>query len=263
MKIIKPLIGGHDGSSFRELLDLWQEHGLCTVESGPVVRSFGYSNDPDSPEAKCWIEKQGGILLYDFPRLNRLRHDYELCLFSNSFKEGVRNKKWIFWPRWSRIFNEKIRDLRIASKKFKCGFIGSPTNHKRNSIAEYWSKGCDVFHLGNAIDHSDYLDYCSKFKFGLCLPGVGPKCLRDVEYMGMGVIPVVVDRSAMDLYYEPPKENEHYIFVNDLSELSDKLDDLLCNETKIKYMSDSCVNWFERNCSIFGSFNTTQRIINE
>ena len=28
VKIIKPSIGGHDGSSFRELLDMWSERGF-------------------------------------------------------------------------------------------------------------------------------------------------------------------------------------------------------------------------------------------
>ena len=58
VKIIKPSIGGHDGSSFRELLDMWFERGYCRIEQGPAQRSQGYREDPDSPEAKCWVEEQ-------------------------------------------------------------------------------------------------------------------------------------------------------------------------------------------------------------
>ena len=49
VKIIKPSIGGHDGSSFRELLDMWFERGYCKIEQGPTQRSQGYREDADSP----------------------------------------------------------------------------------------------------------------------------------------------------------------------------------------------------------------------
>ena len=263
MKIIKPSIGGHGGCSFRELLDMWVERGFCEIEKGPEQRSTGYNEDPDSPEAKCWIEKQGGILLYDFPILDRLKNEYEMCLFANTYKEGEKNKKWIFWPKHSRLYEKKKKELRQNTKKYNCGFIGAPTNYNRNSIAEYWSKNCDLFHLGRSILHEDYLQYCSQFTFGLCLPGVGPKCLRDVEYMGMGVIPIIVDKNAVDLYYDPPVENEHYIFVQDIDEMISKIDDLLCNKNNVRSMSEACIDWFNKNCSIEGSFKTTMEIINE
>jgi len=96
MKIIKPTIGGHDGSSFRELLDMWEERGYCEIVPGPPQRSEGYASDPDSPEAKCWVNEVGDILLYDFPLLDRLQHGYNKCLFANTYKEGPKNHKWIF-----------------------------------------------------------------------------------------------------------------------------------------------------------------------
>ena len=83
MKIIKPLIGGHDGSSFRELLDAWEERKYCEVISGPTCRSKEYREDPDSPEAKCWVNQMGDILLYDFPILDRLRHEYNCLLYTS------------------------------------------------------------------------------------------------------------------------------------------------------------------------------------
>ena len=32
---------------------------------------------------------------------------------------------------------------------------------------------------------------------------------------------------------------------------------------KIKQMSEACIEWFEENCSVDGSFKTTMEIINE
>ena len=97
VKIIKPSIGGHDGSSFRELLDMWFERGYCRIEQGPAQRSQGYREDPDSPEAKCWVEEQGNATVR-LPNPRQVKNEYKQCLFSNTYKEGESNKKWIFWP---------------------------------------------------------------------------------------------------------------------------------------------------------------------
>ncbi len=263
IEVIKPVIGTHDGSSFRELLDLWQENGLCSIKHGPEQRSPGYKDDWDSPEAKCWVGGQGNILLYDFPILDRLQHDYEMCLFANLYKEGEKSKKWIFWPKHPRIMDEKKKELREITKQFKCGFIGTPINLERNSTAQYWSQACDLWHFGGKIDHLQYLENCARMLFGLCLTGVGPKCLRDIEYMAMGVVPIVVNRSAIEFYHNPPIEDEHYIFADNINDLTVKIDNLLSNTNKIKSMSSACIDWFETNCSIHGSFKTTMDIINE
>jgi len=260
LNIIKPSIGGHDGSSFRELIDLWQENNFCKITMGPTQRSEGYKDDPDSPEAKCWIEEQGNILLYDFPILDRLKNEYNQCLFANTYKEGQNNKKWIFWPKHSRQYDKLKTDLRKSSKKFKSCFIGTPTNQSRNSLASYWQQFCDLWSMSGGLNYESYLKYCSNSRFGLCLPGVGPKCLRDIEYMGVGVIPIVVDRMAMDLYYNPPIENEHYLFAQSITELHVKLLPILDSPTKMKQMSEACIEWFEENCSIEGSFKTTMEI---
>lgn len=263
IKIIKPSIGGHDGSSFRELLDMWEERGFCTVEMGPTTRSSGYMEDPDSPEAKCWIEEQGNILLYDFPILDRLKNEYKECLFANTYEEGEKNKKWIFWPRYSRLYEKSKSNLRNIEKTHKCCFIGTPTNLERNKIAQYWSQICDVWNFRGGLSYKSYLEICARCSFGLCLPGVGPKCLRDIEYMGLGTIPIVVNKAAMDLYHSPPVENEHYLFAEDAADCLSKMDKLLANPKKTKEMSQACIEWFEKNCSIEGSFNKTMEIINE
>ena len=54
MKIIKPTIGGHDGSSFRELIDLWQEKGFCEVVHNKNTNQ-AFSNQPSlDPSARPW-----------------------------------------------------------------------------------------------------------------------------------------------------------------------------------------------------------------
>jgi hypothetical protein len=263
MRIIKPTIGGHDGSSFRELLDLWEERGYCEVVAGPPQRGASYSSDPDSPEAKCWVNEMGDILLYDFPLLDRLKNDYKMCLFSNTYAEGPKNKKWIFWPKHSRLYDELKDSLRktLPERRYRLGFIGTPTTIQRNHLAQTWHEVCDLFHYDhNKVNHPEYLEYLSQMKYGLCLAGVGPKCLRDVELMGMGTVPVFTQGVSVD-YHEPPVENEHFLYAETPQEALEKINKL--TDKDWENLSNNCIEWFERNCSVEGSYNITQEIINE
>jgi len=263
MKIIKPTIGGHDGSSFRELLDMWEERGYCEIVSGPSQRSEGYVSDPDSPEAKCWVNEVGDILLYDFPLLDRLQHGYNSCLFANTYKEGPKNKKWIFWPKHSRLYDGLKDTLRkpFSERKYNLGFIGSPTTIQRNHLAQIWHEVCDLFHYDhNKVDHREYLEYLSQMKYGLCLAGVGPKCLSDIELMGMGTVPVFTQGVSVD-YHEPPVENEHFLYAETPQEVLEKINKL--SDEEWEQMSSNCIKWFERNCSVEGSYNITKEIIND
>ena len=262
MKIIKPLIGGHDGSSFRELLDAWEERKYCEVISGPTCRSKEYREDPDSPEAKCWVNQMGDILLYDFPILDRLRHEYNMCLFGNTYKEGPKNKKWIFWPWRSRLYDSLKPTLRNSyeSRSIVLGFIGTPTNHFRHNLYDSWSRRCDLFYYQhNKIEHEKYLEALSFMRYGLCLRGVGPKCLRDIELMGMGTVPVFTE-GVFTEYPEPLIEGEHYICGKSPEAAMDKIK--TATQSDWERMSRNCIDWFERNCSIDGSFKTTISIIN-
>ena len=57
MKIFKPKANHiHCGDTFRELVDIWFEQGLCEVET--------------SPDLFCWANEPSDVLLYDVPRLD-------------------------------------------------------------------------------------------------------------------------------------------------------------------------------------------------
>ncbi len=263
MRIIKPAIGGHDGSSFRELLDMWGERGYCEVASGASQRSEGYNSDPDSPEAKCWVNEVGDILLYDFPLLDRLQHGYNRCLFANTYKEGPRNKKWIFWPKHSRVYDACKTELRrpYAERDFLLGFLGAPTTFHRNELANAWHSSCDLFHFHPThVEHRSYLLHMSRMKYGLCFAGVGPKCLRDIELMGMGTVPVFTQGVSVD-YHEPLVENEHFLYAETPQEALEKINTL--TDKDWENLSNNCIEWFERNCSVEGSYNITKEIVNE
>ena len=203
----------------------------------------------------------GNILLYDFPILDRLKHDYKMCLFSNTYLQGPKNKKWIFWPWRSRMYNQMKRELRkpYNDREVSCGFMGTPTNPTRNSIASTWKSICGVFRFNHErINHTEYLNNCSNFKFGLCLTGVGPKCLRDIEYIGMGTVPIFT-KEVTDEYFNPLIKDVHYIRGDSVAETKEIIESM--SKETWEQMSNACIEWFEENCSIEGSFNTTMEII--
>lgn len=263
MKLIKPSIGGHDGAGSRELFDMWGERGFCEVVDGPSERSKGYDSDPDSPEAKPWLNEIGDILLYDFPCLDRLKHDYNLCLFSNESILDEKGKKWIFFVKQPRLYDQIKGELRRSfdDRKFFSGFIGAPTNHHRNGLAYDWSRVCEAFRFSpEPIQHDEYLEFCSNFRFGISLRGVGPKCLRDIEYIGMGTVPVFSPGVSVE-YHNPLIEDVHFLKAETPEEAADKMKSL--SKERWTEMSHSCIEWFEENCSIEGSFKTTQEILDD
>ena len=104
----------------------------------------------------------------------------------------------------------------------------------------------------------EYLDLLRKSRFGLCLPGYGPKCNREIELMALGVVPIITP--GVDLtYFNPLVDGIHYVYVESPEELKSVIEKI--TESKWVEMSESCLDWFEDNCSVLGSFNTTQKII--
>jgi hypothetical protein len=117
--------------------------------------------------------------------------------------------------------------------------------------------------LGNVsqwpYSQEEYLDKVAHSKFGLCLPGYGPKCNREIEYMGLGVVPIIT--SGVDLsYHNPWSEGVHYIRVDNPEQIKEKIESI--SEKEWKYMSSSCLKWYNENCSPVGSFNVTKEIVN-
>lgn len=261
MKIIKPVIGGHDGSCFRELYDIWEEKGYCEVIAGSSQRDHSYSCDIDSPQSKCWINDIGDILLYDMPLLDRLKHDYNFGLFANECPNDSKSKNWTFIPKWPRLYDTKKNSLRrnLTERTIKVGFVGAPTNPTRNKLAQDWHSFCDLFHFHSSqIQHPEYLNLLSHMKYGLCLRGVGRKCLRDIELIGMGTVPIFTEGVSTE-YYEKLEENIHFISANSPEEALEKISTI--SDEQWKTLSSNCIEWFERNCSVDGVYQTTMKLL--
>ena len=192
MKILKPTIGGHDGSSFRELVDMWGEAGYCEVINNGKIASSVYKDESHYPEARPWVNKVGDIMLYDNPILDKLHSGlkWKMALWANKVHKGENSYPWTFWPKHSKVHakvvQKGIKDF--DDRPHESVFIGSFTTPKRrySGVKELqWEDVIQNFWMGSSnnklYDPEKYLDVLGEHKFGLCLPGVGPKCLRDIE----------------------------------------------------------------------------------
>jgi hypothetical protein len=256
IKILKPKNSHRD--TFRELLDLWSENGFCDLE--------------ESTDDFCWINNQGEILLYDHPRLDdRQIPDFKFGLFGNTVPVNEKTSPWIFWGRRPRVL-EKFRKEAIPSFKersIKSIFLGKIENNiqNQNRVTHDWSSCVELFNCPvdrpgpdyYKYSQEEYLNKLKQSKFGLCLAGYGPKCNREIELLGMGVIPVFTPQVNYD-YYDPLIEGVHFIKIENTKDFIEKINSI--TEPQFNDMQQAGQIWFEKNCSVKGSFETTLQIIN-
>ena len=247
----------HKGDTSRELFDMWSEAGYCNLI--------------DCDSTISWLYDINDVLLYEFncePNVPVPDKDsVNLGLFGN-YKPNDWGLHWVFWARRPRILEEKIDQgiLNLSQRNISSIFIGNNENYiqKNNRIKADWSSAIEQFSMidGNAHRYTqeEYLNLMATSKYGLCLAGYGRKCNRDVECMGLGTVPLVAPEVDMN-YYDLPQEGIHYFRVNGPQDIVDIINNL--SESDWKWMSDNCVDWWHRNCSCQGSFNTTLSIIDK
>jgi len=266
--IVKPVnqfsnrMHAHCGDSFREMVDLWNEHGLVDVEHSET-----------SPY--CWYGKDRSVLLYDRDNLNWMRDvkDYSLGLFGNPVApdNGKYNTPWIMWGRSPRLlheYHEKASSKSFQERLIPSIFLGKIENEVQHSYRDVdrWKDCIHEFHCN--VDPTsgtwkytkeEYLEKLGDSRFGLCLRGFGPKCNREIELLGMGVVPLVTPEVNLD-YYRPLEENVHYIRVENPEDVERVVRET--SEETWTTMSNACKTWYTQNCSPQGSFEVTQEIVN-
>jgi len=269
MKLIKPVVGGHDGSSFRELGSMWGELGLCEVVDGKVPEKPWLVEESLLVEARPWLNEVGDVLLYDNPILDKLHEglNWNIALWSNTVYKSYRSSPWIFWPRWPRRYNSYLdhcKPKKYNERTIESIFLGNLTTATRNGT---WVNHVELFNMGHhsqnleshmVYPYDKYLEALSNSKFGLCLAGVGPKCLRDIELIGLGTVPIFTP-GCCTKYYNKLEENVHYLYADSPDQITNLTRE--CSEEHWAFMSNECQEWYNKNCSPEGSFNTTMNIL--
>ena len=268
-KIIKPSNNHpnpkwkHAGDTFRQVIDMWKEAGYVDIE------------ESDSEPGVVWFNKENDILLYDRPTLEWYPNNikYNMCLFGNPqplpSTNSQKNVPWIFWGRNPKLLEHKSKNIKsYENRKTESIFIGNIENNIQNKYRESfskdeWKKVIRKFEIimGNKHKYTqeEYLDMLNDSLFGLSIRGYGPKCNREIELMAMGVVPLLTEDVDVT-YHDPLIDGLHYFRVKspaDIVNITTK-----CNKTRWEIMSVACRKWYERNCTVKGSFMTTKRIIN-
>ena len=256
MKIYTDKKAHAKGDTFRELLDMWIESGYCTIEN---------SND-----RFCWVDGVHEILLYEYARFDFVPKWWEYGLFSNMQMNGSTCSPWIFWGRHPRKLESSIQEgiLSFKERGTKSIFLGKIENQIQfeNRMKYDWKDGLEEFNMpvamGNVHEYrytqEEYLNKIKRSKFGLVLPGYGPKCNREIEYLGLGTVPIFTEGCGLD-YYDPLIEGVHYLTADNPTHFKEIVDSVTADQWK--ELSNNGRDWYEKNCSRKGSFETTKKII--
>ena len=254
--------GRGDGDAFREMVSVWKDRGYVTSE---------LTND--SPF--CWWGGIGNILLYEHPTHRQWIDvpSYQMALFGNPSLPGpdahvLRQSPWSFWARHPRILEEVIANgdhLRgFRSRPIASVFLGKVENgiqlQRRTSVD--WSGSCELFSMpvdatGKAYPYTphEYLEKLCLSRFGLCLPGFGPKCNREIEYLACGVVPIVTSGVDMRHYLVPPRVGVHYLVADSPAEVR-RIVETTSEETWTA-MSAAGREWWRSYASAEGLFRLT------
>lgn len=265
LKILKPTRGLHDGSSFREIIEIWREKNICDVIDNTEPNHRNSSDETQWIESRPWINNVGDILLYDQPILDKIHPGltWSLALFANEVKKGNNCSSWTFWPNHPKE-HEKVREQGIPNyddrDKLSC-FIGSYTTNYRNNYND-WGKYIENFWMGGGnqrlMNQNEYLNFLKRHKFGLCLRGVGPKCLRDIELIGLGTVPIFTPGVSTD-YFNPLIKDVHYLYAESPEQIPEIIES--CSKDKWEFMHKECLKWFDENSSPIGVYKVTCQIL--
>jgi len=251
----------HKGDTSRELLSMWAESGLCEIENNPDAGVF------------MWFNEVFDTLLYEYPRHDlypMLPKFWSLALFANKQFNGFNCHPWTFWSRHPRALETKINSSPLRGfdeRRITSVFLGKIENsiqHKRRTTHD-WSTCLSEYDMpiGNSntkhkYTQEEYLNVLSESKFGLSLPGYGPKCNREIEYFGLGVVPIFTNGVCLR-YHNVPKEGTHYFKAQSPTEVQDIINK--CSKQQWTDMSHAGREWYNNNCSRQGSFDVTMKII--
>lgn len=253
----------HCGDTFREMVDLWGELGYVTIEKRK-----------DTPY--CWWGGIGEVLLYDRPTPRWWKNplpSYKMALFGNCPPPGpgahiLKQSIWSFWGRHPKLI-EDIENKHTNCKSYyertiKSIFLGKVENgvQRKNRTMADWSSCIELFSMPDnsltgvyPFTSTQYLEKLCLSRFGLCLPGFGAKCNREIEYFACGCVPIITPGVDITGYLVPPIESIHYLVANKPEDVEHIITSI--TPEKWREMSLACIEWWRANASAEGLFKLT------
>lgn len=257
MLILKTDLAYH--SSFRELVDIWEAEGFVQVQQ--------------SPDEFCWALGHGQVLLFDYDRIDDRRiPPFGYGLFGNTVPDHPRTSPWILWGRHP-ILLEEVRAQGIPTlqeRAVESVFLGKIENEvqRRNRVQLDWSTaGIEIYHceiaapgpgVGYPYTPRGYLEVLGRSRYGLGLAGYGPKCNREIELLGMGVVPLLAPEVDVT-YAHPLVEDVHFLRVDGPQDVARVI--ASTSDARWQELHEAGQEWYRLAASPKGSFNVTVSLI--
>ena len=259
----------HTGDTFREMVEVWEERGLVSIQRNETT-------------PYCWWGGIGQVLLYDRPTPRwwpRSPPPYQMALFGNCPPPGpgshlLKQSVWCFWGRRPRLLENvaaRVENMRgYDSRPIKSLFIGKIENGAQHAArtGTDWSDAVELFSMpidstGKPYPYSavQYLEKLCSSRFGLSLPGYGPKCNREIEYFCCGVVPIVTPGVDMKNFLVPPREGIHYFSAKTPAEVRHIVETTTAERWAA--MSAAGREWWRIYASAEGLFRLTQARIEQ
>lgn len=249
----------HKNDTSRELFSLWAKYDFCQVKYSEV----DYFTWADNGQKK--------ILLYEYDRWDAF--PFLPISWSDGLFGGMQHPNglpWIYWGRHPFVLEQKSCFLKpYSDRSILSIFLGKVENNVQmnHRTIQDWSLYIEKFDMPILMGDSytwkysqeEYLELVSNSRFGLCLPGFGPKCNREIEYFALGVVPIVVSEHTCLRYHDPLIEDFHYLSIKNPCDIKKELNN--CSKDRWEFLSYNGKKWFDNNCSIRGSYETTEKII--
>jgi len=282
---------GHAGDSFRELAELWAEAGyveriyhdgvFCWLDAVGAEGTLLYDRDTVEwlndtvPEGeRKWSRILCGNELANALPINNDKPQAE-------GPKGAGALPWVYWARRPRLLEQLVKRI-IQRPRYKMirqhklepdhrprlVFYGKIENSRQfknraaKATGKDWSTVCDEFEMPVGgkykFTQAEYLEKLLMSRYGLCLPGYGPKCHREIECMALGVVPIVTPGIDMTNYAVPPIEGIHYLRAETPEEVRRLVDETSLE--KWDQMSQACIKYYEDNYSIKNSWLLTDKL---
>ena len=169
-----------------------------------------------------------------------------------------KNSKWCYFNRNSLdIYNYNIdQSYNFEDREINTIFHGKINSEEKIKYrSNNWKNHIENFSLifdEFEISQNYYFNILKKSKFGICLKGDSIKSNHLLDYLALGVIPLIT--SEIDLSFSDNLIcGLHYFKINSENDI----DEIVKNssEQHLKLMSEECKKWYLKNCSISGSYN--------
>ena len=260
----------HGYIGFFKIVKEWERLGFIEIgepATCPTQKKFGQHM------FTVWVGRVGGMALE--PTLTRLTYTpkdpFEHALvteYTNDVREIANTHPWNFWVRHLDDYDAVRNQLSTIDKEIESFFSG--TIRKRHPIRNAWMDSTEVFSWRVARRYTrmnrlaktmkDYYMLLASSKFGLCPMGDQGYCQREVECLGLGVIPIFTPGVEYN-YHEPLVKDVHFIYAENPEEMNRKISEM--DEEKIKWMINNGLEYYERRISPKGMWNSVLETVDK